>query len=198
MKRGWIFIAGVVALFFAAVLLLGRWLDYDQMRDCPHSPNSGECGKADAIVAISGGDTTARANKAVQLYFAGYADKIVFSGAAADPKSPSNAKSMAKFAMKRGVAESDILLDERSKNTTENAQNVAKILRKNGWTNAILVSENYHLRRADTDFVRADAEATFRTASAKKQNFWWATPRGWYLIAEEIAGMTKSAADQEN
>lgn len=192
-------LGGVVVIFILVVFGLGSWLDYDQMSSCSTTPTpSGDCEKADVIVAISGGDTSARTAKAVELYKDGFANNLIFSGAAADPSSPSNAKIMARDAEEAGVPPSAISLDETSQDTSENATNVAKILKEHGWTNVILVSENYHLRRAYTDFVKADAQASFRTTAAKKQDFWWITPRGWILIAEEIGGMTKTAAGGEN
>lgn len=192
------FIAAIilaVAIFFGVWFGLGNWLNYEQMGACGSAPdNSENCKKADVIIAISGGDTTARAEKAINLYKQNFAKNIIFSGAAADPSSPSNAKVMYDLAVKKGVPQSAIKLDETSENTRQNSENVAKILKENGWTNAILVSENYHLRRAYTNFVGADAQANFRTTAAKNQIFWWAEPRGWILIISEIGGMTKTAA----
>ncbi len=192
------FIAAIilaVAIFFGIWFGLGNWLNYEQMGACGSAPdNSENCKKADVIIAISGGDTTARAEKAINLYRQNFAKNIIFSGAAADPSSPSNAKVMYDLAVKKGVPQSAIKLDETSENTRQNSENVAKILKENGWTNAILVSENYHLRRAYTNFVGADAQANFRTTAAKNQIFWWAEPRGWILIISEIGGMTKTAA----
>ena len=192
------FIAAIilaVAIFFGIWFGLGNWLNYEQMGACGSAPdNSENCKKADVIIAISGGDTTARAETAINLYRQNFAKTIIFSGAAADPSSPSNAKVMYDLAVKKGVPQSAIKLDETSENTRQNSENVAKILKENGWTNAILVSENYHLRRAYTNFVGADAQANFRTTAAKNQIFWWAEPRGWILIISEIGGMTKTAA----
>lgn len=184
----------IIAVFLGVMLGLGSWLDYDQMNGCSVTPTGdAPCQKADAIVAVSGGDTSARALKAARLYKENFAPKIIFSGAAADPTSPSNAATMAKLAETNGVPASAILLDETSRNTSQNADNVAQILKKNGWTNVILVSENYHLRRAYSDFVAADNQASFRTTAAKKQTFWWITPRGWWLIFNELGGMSKTA-----
>lgn len=195
MRRWLIAVLIIVIVFFGTMLGLGSWLDYDQMTSCKSKPDQQTaCGAADAIVAVSGGDTDARALRAVQLYKENFASKIIFSGAAADPKSPSNAAEMAKLAEKNGVPSSAILLDETSRNTNENAANVAKILLKHDWTNVILVSENYHLRRVYTAFVNADDQATFRTTAAKSQPLWWVTPRGWTLIISELGGMTKTAA----
>ncbi len=71
--------------------------------------------KADYIVAISGGDTKSRTLQAIDLYKQGYAQKLVFSGAALDPLSPSNAKVMHDLAVENGVPESDIIVEELAK-----------------------------------------------------------------------------------
>src|SRR5687768_17407890 len=78
----------------------------------PQSPLA----KADAIVAISGGETDARTAEAVRLYNQGLAPNLIFSGAAADPNGPSNAKAMAASAHEAGVPTSAIHLDETSVN----------------------------------------------------------------------------------
>jgi uncharacterized SAM-binding protein YcdF (DUF218 family) len=55
--------------------------------------------KSDYIVVISGGDTVGRTKKGIELYKQAYAPKLLLSGDAADPQSPSNAKIMKKFAL---------------------------------------------------------------------------------------------------
>ena len=58
--------------------------------------------KADAIVAISGGETQERALMAIELYQQGWAPVIIFSGAAADTSGPSNAAAMGRRLSKVG------------------------------------------------------------------------------------------------
>jgi uncharacterized SAM-binding protein YcdF (DUF218 family) len=111
--------------------------------------------KSDAIVAISGGETDARTREAVDLYKAGWAPYLVFSGAAADPSGPSNAKAMAVIAEDSGVPPSAILLDETSATTRENAANVAKLIDEQSLKSIILVTSPYHQRRAEIAFHRA-------------------------------------------
>ena len=77
--------------------------------------------QADAIVAVSGGDTKGRTKHAVDLYKEGYSPRLIFSGAAADPDSASNAKVMLAIAASRGVPTSDISLDENARNARVSA-----------------------------------------------------------------------------
>jgi uncharacterized SAM-binding protein YcdF (DUF218 family) len=108
--------------------------------------------KADAIVAISGGDTGARTAEAVRLQKAGYASALIFSGAALDPNSPSNAAAMRQGAIAAGVDASDINVEELARDTLENASDTAAIINNNHYKTIILVTSQYHQRRAYLEF----------------------------------------------
>src|SRR6478752_199041 len=93
-------IAGLAIIFFFGI---GYYL----------SPQS-ELTKADTIVAISGGETDARTAEAVKLYKDGWGANIIFSGAALDPASPSNARTMEGLAGSRAAPEKMILAPQPS------------------------------------------------------------------------------------
>lgn len=107
--------------------------------------------KADAIVVVSGGQTTSRALRGIELYKQGYAPKIIFSGAALDD-GPSNAFAMRDQALADGVPARSIIIDEKSQNTYENAVNTKNILDEIGAKSLILVTSPYHQRRANLTF----------------------------------------------
>jgi uncharacterized SAM-binding protein YcdF (DUF218 family) len=111
--------------------------------------------KAGAIVAVSGGETESRTAEAIAVYQAGWAPKLIFSGAAADPNGPSNARAMANIAEAAGVPASAILLDETSANTRQNATNVKHLVDQYNISSIILVTSPYHQRRAEIAFRRA-------------------------------------------
>ena len=142
----------------------------------PQSPLA----KADAIVAISGGDTEARTDEAVRLYKDKWAPEVVFSGAAADTSGPSNAQAMATAAEIQGIPASAIHLDETSTNTRENAANVAKIASARNYHSIILVTSPYHQRRAEIIFHRA-LGSSFNIINHSsydqqwRRSHWWAT-----------------------
>lgn len=147
--------------------------------------------KADAIVAISGGDTAARTNEAVRLYQEGWAKYLIFSGAALDTSGPSNAEAMASAAQKAGVPAASILLDETAHDTRENANGVAEIARRQSFTSLILVTSPYHQRRASLVFRRALGPGTaIISHSAVDQNWrrshWWATSTSQKLTMAEL------------
>jgi len=148
-----------------------------------------ELERVDAIVAISGDDGQ-RLTTAVDLYQQGWADTLILSGAARDPASPSNALAMQRIAVERGVSEANILLEEDSLNTRENARFVARLAEERNIDSMILVTSPYHQRRAYTEFEReTGGDVTLLNYSARDQDWrrsqWWSTPRGWYLTLSE-------------
>lgn len=152
--------------------------------------------RVDAVVAISGDDGQ-RLETAIDLYEQGWTDKLIFSGAARDPKSPSNALIMKRTAVERGVPENDILLDEDSLNTQENARFVIKLAQERDIDSLILVTSPYHQRRAYSYFERVAAgDITILNYSARDEEWrrsqWWATPRGWYLTVSESVKLALS------
>ena len=58
-------LAGIFIALMLLVWLGGRWLTRDDLATCQAAPSSAEqCQAADAIVAVSGGDTQARTAEA--------------------------------------------------------------------------------------------------------------------------------------
>lgn len=147
--------------------------------------------KSDAIVAISGGDTGARVSEAVQLYKDGWAPDIIFSGAALDPNGPSNARAMANIAIRAGVPETAIQLDETSANTRQNATGVATIVHDEGFHSIILVTSPYHQRRASLVFHRSlgpDIRIINHSSVDQqwRRSHWWATSYSRDLTMSEL------------
>jgi len=145
--------------------------------------------KVDAIVAISGGDTTDRAQQAINLYKERWADKIIFSGAALDPLSPSNAEIMRSFASHSGIPAKVINIEESAQNTPENASNSQAIIKQNDFDSIILVTSPYHQRRAYLEFrdkLGPDVEIiNYPVTSDNWAKTWWFSPGGWYITTSE-------------
>lgn len=150
--------------------------------------------KSDYIVVISGGDTIGRTKKGIELYKQAYAPKLLLSGDAADPKSPSNAKVMRSFAISNGVASEDIIIEENSKDTHQNAtQSILKLIKAGPQQQIILVTSPYHSRRAHIEFQRAFAnqtiEAKIISVNAKDRSwgtFWWLDPKSIFIAIFEL------------
>ena len=75
---------------------------------------------------------------------------------------PSNAKQMKEQALKSGIKADDILMDEFSTNTHENAQFSGDIIRRNNFQKIILVTSGYHQLRTNFEFKKALKVITFK------------------------------------
>jgi len=187
-------IIGIAAGVFAAIVIaLGVYLAPNDLADCGPKPSlASTCQKADAIVAVSGGDTLARTREAITLYQNGWANKLVFSGAAQDKSGPSNAEAMRRQAEAAGVPEAAIITEDFSATTKENAANTREVLQQQGIESIILVTSAYHQRRAALEFEsQAGGQVAIRNHpvaidSQWAGGWWWATPRGWYLAVSEF------------
>lgn len=193
MKR---FLAGVVVGLIAGVPLslallagIGHLLDVQD-----HLVH------ADAIVAISG-DAGPRVATAVDLWRAGYADRILFSGASIDPASASSAELMKRQAMQLGVPADRIMVESMSTSTEQNAANVAEMMNATGLRSAILVTSPYHQRRASMNFSRAFEPygIVFRNHPADDPewdpDFWWTREPARTLTVIELAKLAVETAD---
>lgn len=146
---------------------------------------------ADVIVAISGGETQQRTRQAVELYEKGLAPKLLFSGAAQDKSGPSNAAAMKMAAIKAGVPEQNILIEERSVNTLENAAATAPIIKSLNADTVILVTSPYHQRRASTNFREIlGPDVNIINYSSKdsswRKNNWWQSEYTTSLTLSEV------------
>ena len=101
-------------LIVVVVLIVGVtvYLSPNDLARCDKPDMSEQCRAADAIVVISGGDTTARTSEAIRLYQHGWAPRIIVSGAAADKSSLSNAEVMRQQVIASGVSADAVLVEE--------------------------------------------------------------------------------------
>lgn len=182
----------IVILLCVAAFIIGVtfYLQPNDFTGCGDTPKNG-CDPADAIVVVSGGDTAARVQKGVALYASGWADRLVFSGAAQDKSGPSNAAAMKRQAVAAGVPADAIFIEEESANTQQNAENTKSIFDEQQVKRVILVTSGYHQRRASLEFTAQAHDGlkilNYPVANDKDWNaFWWITPRGWWLAGGEL------------
>lgn len=184
----------ITTLALIALLLtigLPLYLGPDDLSGCKEPTSEGRCQTADAIIAISGGDTAARTAEAIAMYNDGWAPKLIFSGAAADKSGPSNAEVMREQALASGVPGSVIIIEDLSNTTAENAENTAAVVEKMGLKRVILVTSAYHQRRASIEFGKrlgSDVTIVNHPVANDKQwsSWWWLTPYGWVLGIGEL------------
>jgi len=146
--------------------------------------------KADLIVVVSGGEIKARVKEGAWLYDSGFAPKILFSGAAKEGD-VSNALAMKRIAVSLGVSPDDILIEEESKDTEENAEFSSKIIKDLGSGSIILTTSPYHQRRTYLNFKKYLSEdikiinwsaqdSTWRKAG------WWKNKESTRLTVSEL------------
>ncbi len=186
-----------IAIVFAlAVVGISTYLSPDGLSHCDTKPTAqADCGSVDAIVAISGGDTVARTAEAIELYQNGWSELLVFSGAAQDKSGPSNAEAMKRQALAAGVPSANILIDETSETTKQNAANATGLFESNDIHSVILVTSAYHQRRAGLEFgQRAGSAIRIVNHPVMTDNqwspWWWTTPTGWWLALSELFKVT--------
>jgi uncharacterized SAM-binding protein YcdF (DUF218 family) len=98
-----------------------------------------------------------RTRHAVELWRAGVAPRIVFTGGVGDFP-PSEASAAAAYAQSLGLPPKAAVLEEGSKSTEENARFAAKIIGSSA--RVVVVTDTYHVFRAERVFGRVFAEAT--------------------------------------
>jgi uncharacterized SAM-binding protein YcdF (DUF218 family) len=182
----------IVVIVVAIIIGISVYLQPNDLSKCNKTPGIfGVCQPVDAIVAISGGDTSARANWAISLYKNGWSDKLIFSGAAEDKSGPSNAAVMKKLAIAAGVPSESIYIDEYSDTTSQNAKDTQTIFAEHNIKSVILVTSGYHQRRASLEFNKRAKGVVILNSPVQTDKdwsfWWWTTLRGWWLAISELA-----------
>lgn len=126
----------------------------------------------------------ARLDKAIELYEASVASKILVSGGVG-ASGYDEAEVMAEYLAERGVPSSDILVDSLGVNTRATAENTANLMEKNGWTSAIVVTQYFHVTRSRLAFHQEGIEQV-STAHANHVEL-----RDVYALTREIPAYVK-------
>lgn len=175
---------------FLIIFGINNFLSRYNTKECDINPtNKTNCQAVDAIVAISGGDTNARVDTAIELFKNGWSNKLIFAGAAKDKTGPSNAIVMRFRAIESGVPEEAIIIDEYSETTKQNATNTQEIFNDNNIQSIILVTSPYHQKRASLEFEKNTNVSVFNYPVVDDKDWpltWWTTPKGWWLAGSEI------------
>lgn len=137
--------------------------------------------KSDAAILLEG-DGFFRFQKAVDLYNRGLVKKIVFSGNIVDKDYGSYPFEEVKpFILKGGVPEKDLIHEDKSLNTREQAVEIVKMALENGWTKLALVASHEHQYRAYLTFLREvlDTKSGIILYNAPVRNLNWFIDSGW-------------------
>jgi uncharacterized SAM-binding protein YcdF (DUF218 family) len=88
-----------------------------------------------------------RLDIAVEAYRSGLAPAIIATGGTSGDE-PSEAETMKRFLIEKGIPEAAILLEDKSRSTMENLSNSRAIMEENGFDNAVIVTHGFHAYRA--------------------------------------------------
>ena len=89
-----------------------------------------------------------RINHAIELYRNGKARKIIFTGGRTYRRDLTEAAAGRAYAIKNGVPEGDILIEDRSHTTYQNMLNAKPLADANGLKKVLIVSDPIHMKRA--------------------------------------------------
>ena len=150
---------------------------------------------SDAIV-ILGDDNYAgdRAAKAAELFKAGWAPRVVARGRFLRPYE--SITDLEEHDLKNdGVPEQAIVrFQHHAANTKEEAEALHQLIRQQGWKRILLVTSNYHTRRARYICERSfPAGTVLRVVPAPDSEYdpdhWWQSRRGLVIFSHEFVGM---------
>ena len=151
--------------------------------------------RADAIIVLSDDNFYAdRAAHAADLYRHGVAPLVVASGRRLRPYA-GIAELMQHDLIERGVPKDKILpIAHNAANTREEAQALAPLAIEHKWRSVIVVTSNYHTRRARYIFLRVfPAQIEVRVSGSHDGDFdpehWWQTRGSLKELTREFAGM---------
>ncbi len=155
--------------------------------------------QSDAIVVLSDDNFFAdRATRASELFRQKLAPVIVASGRRLRPNA-GIAELMEHDLIERGVPKDHIIrFPHDSDNTREEAQALAPLAIQRHWARVIVVTSNYHTRRARYIFQHVfPGTIAVRIASARDGSFdvenWWENRKSLKDFTRELAGMIVAA-----
>ncbi|MCC7206546.1 MAG: YdcF family protein [Anaerolineae bacterium] len=156
---------------------------------------------ADVIIILGAGTRpngaptaayTRRIRHGVALYNAGLAPYVLCTGGYTDRHPTSEARACVNLARDLGVPDRAILFEEISRSTEENAIEARRVMDERRLRTAILVSDNFHLLRAEWIFRDQGILVALSPAQATVGPLYWRTAvsntarevaaLGWYAI----------------
>ncbi len=150
--------------------------------------------RADAIIVLGsavwqGGrpspSLAARTQHAIELYRAGYAPYLILCGGIGG-NPPSEAEAMRRLASNAGIPASALILEDQSYSTEESLANAKKLMDARGLTTAIIVSDPFHILRAE--IIAHDLGLyAFGSGASASPTYTRQPMRTWYTAREALA-----------
>lgn len=145
--------------------------------------------ESDAAVLLEG-DGFFRFEKAVDLYKKKIVKRIIFSGNVVDRDYGSFPFDEIKpFILKNGVRESDLIHEDKSSNTREQAIEVIRLAQESKWSRLALVASHEHQYRAYLTFLREvlDKKTEMILYNAPVRNLSWFRDSGWGIRFDRLS-----------
>lgn len=170
----WVALVAALAVCAAAYPLWLGWMGAFLV--CQDGPE-----KAEMIVVLAGDQFGRRIGKACDLLREGYAPSVLVSGPCCYYGIVESDAAI-EFAAKKGcLADHLISFPVKARNTVDEAAELTAELRRRGVRRFLVVTSDYHTRRAGNAFRRATNGASFRVVGAPDEYF---TADGWWRERE--------------
>jgi len=190
-ERGGIFVNLVVVIFFVLFCFALYLVRHPLMRwGANWWVIEDSFDKADAMVVLSDDNFYAdRASRAAELFRQGKAPLVVASGRRLRPNA-GIAELMEHDLIERGVPKDRILrVAHESDGTREEAEALLRVVRQKNWRSLIIVTSNFHTRRAHYIFRKVFPQSVeIYVASARDGDF---DPDRWWTNRKSIKELTR-------
>jgi hypothetical protein len=187
-----VFFLGFIALVYVSRRPLLRFAGEFWVVDEPTAPS-------DALIVLGDDNYSGdRAFHAAELYREGVAPVVVASGRMLR-QNVSMADVMEHDLQSFGVpATAVVKLSHRAGNTREEADEAARLIQARGWKRLLVVTSNYHARRARFIYGKTlSPNVILRVAGARDSEFdplrWWESRQGQKLFLTEVVGYVVAA-----
>lgn len=165
--------------------------------------NQSDAQKSDVIIVLGAGlkrngdpgDALYRRSVwAAQAYQTGLAPAILCTGGISEHQSRSEAEACRELILAEGVPSEAIFLEDQSHSTEENAINAKHIMEERGWQTAIIVTDSFHLLRADWIFTAYGVPHTRHPVPRTWVRWTWYTAGAareivamhWFLVKQAL------------
>ena len=148
-----------------------------------------DCFTESDVAILLEGDGFFRLNKAIDLYNKGFVKKIVFSGNIEDKNYGSFPfEEIKPHLLAGGIPEKDIIHENKSLNTREQAVEVINLALRAGWKKLALIASHEHQYRAYLTFLRVvlDTKSGIVLYNTPVRNLNWFLDSGWGMRFERL------------
>ncbi|QSA98929.1 YdcF family protein [Methylococcus sp. EFPC2] len=139
--------------------------------------------KSELIVVLGGNMMFDRLKRGAELYREGWGEKILVTGFS-EPNPPSEDWRL-RYLKRYGVEGKSIITDFSSTSSWQEARLVRRLMKDNGWSHVLVVSDPPHLRRLSWIYeaiVNGDMSFTLISSSPA----WW-IPHYWWKNSDAVS-----------